>query len=74
MLNPRSGILDDILSVGKKVGDYSGLGSNGSESSRKMAFVKSMNYPTVVPTNRFAGTSHSAETTKLSSVPTYLQL
>ncbi|XP_062087212.1 uncharacterized protein LOC133794053 [Humulus lupulus] len=74
MLNPRSGILDDILSAGKKAGDYSGLGSNGSESSRKTVFVKSMNYPTVVPTNHFARTSHYVETTKLSSVLTDLQL
>ena len=59
MLNPRSGILDDILSAGKKAGDYSGLGSNGSESSRNMVFVKSMNYLTVVRTNCFGGTSHS---------------
>ena len=74
MLNPRSGILDDILSVGKKVGDYSGLESNGSESSRKTVFVKSMNYPSVVSTNRAAGKSHAAEKTELPSVATDLQL
>ena len=74
MLNPRSKILDDILSAGKKAGDYSGLGFNGSESSKKMIFVKSVNYPSIVTTNHFAGTSGSLENTQLSSVPTDLQL
>ncbi|XP_062104220.1 uncharacterized protein LOC133815388 [Humulus lupulus] len=73
MINPRSGMLDKILYARKKAGDYSGLGSNRSESSKNTIFVKSVNSVSVVTTNHFAGTSDFSKTTQLSSIPTDLQ-